>query len=151
MLVIYVFYYFGPLLYTSCILGWLIIMSLNKIFFTYPKKKSYLKLGITLIFHLHFISISLKGMGVSPTFGRNSMEGMEWNVYSLITITFLPIKIRFIPFLFHFPNGFFNVDNLVVEGEVVGATLTSCLCNLPNIKRERGEEGGLFHKSTIEL
>ena len=120
-------------------------MSLNKIFFTYPKKKkkkSYLKLGITLIFLLHFISISLKGMGVSPTFGRNSMEGMEWNVYSLITITFLPIKICFIPFLFHFPNGFFNVDNLVVEGEVVGATLTSCLCNLPNIKRERGEEGG---------
>ena len=36
---IYVFDYFVPLLYTSCMLGRLIIMSLNKIFFTYQKKK----------------------------------------------------------------------------------------------------------------
>ena len=39
MLVIYVFDYFGLLLYTSCILGWLIIKYLNKISFTYQKQK----------------------------------------------------------------------------------------------------------------
>ena len=41
MLVIYVFDYVGPRLYTSCILGWLIIKFLNKISFTYQKKKIY--------------------------------------------------------------------------------------------------------------
>ena len=41
MFVIYVFDYFGPLLYTSCILGWHIIKFLNKISFTYQKKKKY--------------------------------------------------------------------------------------------------------------
>ena len=41
MLVIYVFDYFGPVLYTSCILRLLIIKFLNKISFTYQKKRDY--------------------------------------------------------------------------------------------------------------
>ena len=49
----------------------------------------FLQIWIKLVFHLHFI----KGMSVSPTFGRNALEGMESNEHFLIAVPFLPIKL----------------------------------------------------------